>query len=802
MFVTMAPGYLDASERSSKLKDLDKPAAVLRPHSVRRPITVADTIEMTDLSGWDGVPAERAVAFSPDGSRFIVVITRGDLEKNERIFSLLLYQSDELFNHTKPQTLAVMRTGSNRPGIDDVRWSGNELITFLGAAGKDITQVYALDTTTRELRCLTSGPTNVTAYALAPDHERLLYSAEFDTSTEIRRAKDRGFTVLNQSLTDIISGHLERDGTGVDEAGLGALPETFIIDKPGQVPKAVSFEGVGRVHLPAGWLQFSRNPISPNGRYAVAQGLKPVPREWLKYSTPFPREHPPLYAPFFAVIDLDTGIASELVDAPTLIALGSAIWSPDSRSLVLTNTYLPSHYSEDGYDSPLRSSRTSIVEINLETRTVRPIDGPAIRSATTDGAICARPLEWTASPQQLVFGIRRGNDNRGGECTPELLAAYHKRGGRWIEIKVQKDPAISAIASNGRVQIEIAQDLNTPRDLRVRDLQKRRNTLITDLNPQLREVQLAAVTLIKWTAVDGFEWSGTLYTPPDASGERTPLVIQTHGCYANEFMVNGMDSSTGFAAQVLASKGITVLQMGKCGNPNERWRYLSENGAYSADSGEFQSRGYEAAVDFLDRKGLIDRERVGLQGHSVTGWGVVYPLAHPKPGYHYAAVLASSWGDAGYFNYIAASEWRTIIEVGNGAAPIGSSFDVFHQNALTTLLGNVTTPLMIQEADGTRYLPYVWETYTLLKLMGKPVELIVFPEGIHNLVRPWEKLTSQQAAVDWFCFWLKSEERADAVDHEQFARWRKLKAASESVENSSMESRRSRNSRVVRGTRP
>ena len=59
----------------------------------------------------------------------------------------------------------------------------------------------------------------------------------------------------------------------------------------------------------------------------------------------------------------------------------------------------------------------------------------------------------------------------------------------------------------------------------------------------------------------------------------------------------------------------------------------------------------------------------------------------------------------------------------------------------------------------------------MLTHMGKPVELIYMPDAVHILVKPWERLTSQQGDVDWFCFWLLGEQDEDPKKREQYERW-------------------------------
>jgi len=359
------------------------------------------------------------------------------------------------------------------------------------------------------------------------------------------------------------------------------------------------------------------------------------------------------------------------------------------------------------------------------------------------------------------------------ELPPEILD-FLAQGG---ELGVADAKSALRSTLDGRITISIDQGLNTPPNLKAVDNRTGRAKIFTDFNPQFRALRFAPVTLITWTAVDGGKWSGALYYPPNAKpGSRYPLVIQTHGCTTDKFDITGFgpDGATGYAAQVLANEGIVVLQEGHCeelnGNPPApSYPY------YSAQNAEHEMRGYESAIDLLDKMRIIDRSRVGLQGHSATAWTVIYALAHPTPAYHYAAALSTARGDLGYLGYLTTTYGHSWSLEGNGGPPVGSSFETFWRNALPFHLEHVETPIMSQEPDGLRYVPLMWEIHENLRMLGKPEEFIVFPDGTHNLVKPWERLRSQQAAVDWFCFWLKGEEDPDPEKREQNASWRAMR---------------------------
>jgi len=89
-------------------------------------------------------------------------------------------------------------------------------------------------------------------------------------------------------------------------------------------------------------------------------------------------------------------------------------------------------------------------------------------------------------------------------------------------------------------------------------------------------------------------------------------------------------------------------------------------------------------------------------------------------------------------------------------------------------MDKIKTPLRFQALNPQSLLGE-WDWYTGLNRLGKPFELIYIPEGVHILEKPWERMTSQQGDVDWFCFWLKGEEDPDPAKAEQYERWRELR---------------------------
>jgi dipeptidyl aminopeptidase/acylaminoacyl peptidase len=277
---------------------------------------------------------------------------------------------------------------------------------------------------------------------------------------------------------------------------------------------------------------------------------------------------------------------------------------------------------------------------------------------------------------------------------------------------------------------------------------------------------------IHWTDGSGNPVSGGLYLPPDyIADKKYPLVIQTHGFGPHTFVIDG-PHMTASAAQPLACKGIVVLQMNdifydSLNTPQEAERAMSA---------------YENAIEYLDQTGIIDRSRVGLVGFSRTSLYVKYTLTHSSQ--HFAAAIVADGFDAGYLQYMIsnnASNLTSEVDSVIGAAPFGTGLSLWLKRSPGFLLHKVQTPLQIQ-ALSPGSLPGEWEWFAGLKRLEKPVDFVYLPTGTHVLVKPWDRMVSQQGVVDWFSFWLKGEEDPDPAKAEQYARWRELRKMQEENE--------------------
>lgn len=310
------------------------------------------------------------------------------------------------------------------------------------------------------------------------------------------------------------------------------------------------------------------------------------------------------------------------------------------------------------------------------------------------------------------------------------------------------------------------------------DVRTRKERMILDLNPGLSDrFALGKVEKIEWNDAAGRTWSGILYYPANfEANRRYPLVIQTRGPLPiDEFSLSGKGGNapglgpgiSAYVAQPLAGRGIAVLVAedkyvpGIVSNPEEPKMHMA---------------GYQAGAEHLVRLGLVDRDNVGIMGFSRGGWRIEYALVHSD--FPYAAAIAADNIDGGYLQ-AALMSWRKDLEEITGATPFGDGLKTWLQIAPTFNVEKIHAPLRIQqESGGLAATVTQWEMFSRLRHLKKPVEFYVIPDiehGSHALQNPAQVLASQEGALDWWLFWLKSEEDPQEQKIEQYDRWRKLR---------------------------
>jgi hypothetical protein len=709
---------------------------------------VSDIIQMSQFADPRYIAGQSVTfdvaQFSPDGLEFVIVLKRGNLETDTNDYSLLLFTTINALRSPAPRVLETFSSSSNRPGIQKVSWISDHVIAFLGENPGEQQQLYTLDINSRRVHKLTNHSTSLCSYAIDGNDHRIFFTAEVPAESFLTdESRRNGVRVTTQFLSDLVAGTNRFDGyyrrelftKGIRSGNEKRIDTGNPIAAPGDLF------------------------LSPDERYLIFKAsIVNPPDEWGDYDDTSLRmwireKHPPGVPSWvfsYVIMNTGTGESEPLLDAP-LGSFGSAdvAWSPDSHSILIAGTYLP--LLRGDANEQARRVASYVAEVRIPGREIVPIAQRDLKLVQWNAAINRALFE--ASPRLSSVDIRGP------------LVAYEKTGQGWREVT-----ATTADVNPGRpLRIQLEEDMNTPPKLVILDSSGQQRTVLLDLNPQLEHLSLASVQDIVFSASNGNKIQSGFYLPPDyIAGRKYPLVIQTHGWNPQRFWMDG-PYSTAFAAQALAARDIIVLQLEENVNdmstPEEPLREASA---------------YEGAIDFLDERGMIDRNRVGIIAFSRPGLAVKYALTHSQ--FRFAAATIADGSDDGYFQYIALANAYPALAADSegiiGARPFAAGLTQWMDSSPDFELEKVTTPIRIEVLE-PETLFVNWEWFAGLSRLGKPVELIYLPDAAHMLVKPWDRLISQQGNVDWFCYWLKGEEDPDPDKAEQYARWRELRKLQE-----------------------
>jgi dipeptidyl aminopeptidase/acylaminoacyl peptidase len=721
-------------------------AAVAIGQEKKRLAAVQDSIQMTRLGDpsylLGGSSKGRVAHFSPNGRQFIVVLTKGDLEQNTNRYSLLLFETSSVFSSPKPELLLTMSSSSNRPAIKDVQWlADNETIIFIGENPGESPQVYTFNVRTKHLERQTEQPTPITTFAATENGDEIIFEADPPAKTIVGtdQVRRNGIVVTNQTLNVLLAGDCYTFVPTFIEG------EQLFLKAQGKPPFQVPLEDVATGS--------TRLSLSPNGRYALIEAfIRRVPQTWEGYKDRFIHEHVAeqrekgmaSVLKRYSLLDVQNGQVVPLLGAPTDLDTNAFAWSPDGRSIAVSGAYLPLDVA-DPVERARRQKNVYVVEIRLRDGSVTKVTEKQLRVA-----------QWNPDSNRILLDSADSRNNLPTE-------AYEKNGSDWKEIPVSSFAVPNVIE---QVDLILREDSNTAPRIYAADKRTRREALLFDLNPEFEKLRLGKVEDVTWKATDGHSVVGGLYLPPDyVEGNRYPLVIQTHGFDRSKFWIDG-PWGTAFAAQPLAAQGFVVLQVGGS-EDQEILRKIVE----TTGEGPYQMAEYEGAIDYLDERGLIDRNHVGIIGFSRTVYAVEYTLTHSK--YRFAAAAVADGINGGYFSYVVFPGGGD--ELLNGGSPVGDRLVHWLENSPGFNSDKVHTAVRMESHGFSGTVLNEWEWFSILSRQRKPVELVYLPYAGHVLVKPWERMTSQQGNVDWFRFWLKAEEDHDQAKQDQYSRWHHLR---------------------------
>ena len=137
------------------------------------------------------------------------------------------------------------------------------------------------------------------------------------------------------------------------------------------------------------------------------------------------------------------------------------------------------------------------------------------------------------------------------------------------------------------------------------------------------------VTDVRFVDARGSAMSGLLYVPHEASAAHpAPAILAVHG------YINSRETQSPFAIE-LSRRGFVVLALDQTGH------------GFSAPPAFAAGFGGPAGLEYLRALPFVDRDNVGLEGHSMGGWAVLSAAAAEPDGYRALVLEGSTTGVLG-----------------------------------------------------------------------------------------------------------------------------------------------------------
>jgi dienelactone hydrolase len=718
---------------------------------LRKTLTIDDiirykTIELSPyyMSASEIITDAHPWLMSPDGAQVAVVTTKGNPETATYDSELLIYPVGELLTGVVPVVAARMTSAGTQSPITGLRWLSGNRVAFIGGQGNGPAQVFRFDLAKHSLEQLTREPKNsVIWFDITPDGNKLAVTTkplEF-LPTNFERSFRDGFLLTSTFLDALKSGNRQE-----------ALPVVFY-DVGAQVRRptnSLESEDPSTDTTYADILEQMApltGGISPDGRYALREYMvnKWPAAWWTEYRdfNTMDKTYPGPWRNFLyrkiALVDFATGGIRPLLTSPWLRLVGQVTWIDGGKKVLAVGVLEPLD-GVSGKERVQRASQLSVVEIDRATLKYRRIGWLA------RGTEAIANVSWDATSQIVSFDVRTKFQSPVGQ----YRASYRRKGASWTAFRPSALPP-PANPLQARVQLSIDQSINQRPKLFATDTLTGARREVLDPNPWLADYAIGQAEEIGWSGKDGKKWTGEIFLPPDYQRDKKyPLVLQTHGLRPGKFTVSGLYFH--YFARALAANGFVVLQAGDDLNNDPAYSTAKEPAAVQA--------GYEGAIDYLDRRGLIDRNRIGIQGWSRTGPWIARMLSHSD-----YPITTAVFGDTGSMRPFWYVDDRPRGEmVTTEALRDGSFSETFMPPVNLTFVHSAV---------------FMWtrgELWTRgLKELDKPAETWFVPDADHVVTKVGQRRLFGHLTLDWYRFWLQDYEDTAPAKREQYARWRKAR---------------------------
>ncbi len=299
----------------------------------------------------------------------------------------------------------------------------------------------------------------------------------------------------------------------------------------------------------------------------------------------------------------------------------------------------------------------------------------------------------------------------------------------WGSASGEYETIVGLLDPDGRRLVTRRETRLDPPNLQIRDVASNSLTALTNFPDPAPQLASVSRELITYERADGVQLSGTLYLPEGYDAQRDgplPLVMWAYPAEFTDAAVAGqvVDTDNRFVRPG-GSSHLFLLTQGYAILDNPTMPIVGRDGAEPNDTYIEQLRtSAEAAINAVVERGVADRDRIAVGGHSYGAFMTANLLAHTDL---FKAGIARS----GAYN-------RTLTPFGFQAEQrtFWEATDTYMEMSPFTFADQVNEPILLihgQDDDNSGTFPVQSERfYAALKGHGATVRYVVLPLEAHG----------------------------------------------------------------------
>ncbi|MFR5659853.1 MAG: alpha/beta hydrolase family protein, partial [Butyricimonas faecihominis] len=260
---------------------------------------------------------------------------------------------------------------------------------------------------------------------------------------------------------------------------------------------------------------------------------------------------------------------------------------------------------------------------------------------------------------------------------------------------------------------------------------------ITEANPQQKDYHWGSVKLVEWVNYEGKRNRGLLYLPDNYDSSKTyPVIVNFYETHTGELHISPIPTLSSAMINVVTyvSNGYVV--------------FMPDVHFTTGAPGESCYNAVVSGTQMLIDKGIADKNRIGIQGHSWSGYQVAYLVTRTNmfrcanPGAAVSSMVSA------YTGIRTGSGMPRMFMYEETQSRMGKTLwddpEMYIKNSPIFYADKIQTPLLIFHCDGDEAVPYSegLNLFLAMRRLHKPAWLLNYKGDKHFLY-------NKAAEIDW-----------------------------------------------------